>query len=346
MPKKSKALLPDGADWKRLLAGLHDWSPTEYIRIGIPALDLVLGQGIPRGRMMEVVGEPATAKSAFALTAAAAFQRSGGIAIYLDSEQKTDRDFAIRLGVDWGKIRYYQVESIEELQKILGRTAKTAPPGLPVVVIVDSLAGTPGADELGDLLSEGGAKATEGLARARKFSTTFRTALHALSKRNVTLLCVNQLRVKINMFGPSGTEPPGGKAPKFHSTIRLMFRAKEKIASMRNRDVIVGQMIEVETLKNTCAPPFRKAKLVFKFDSGFEPYSGFKEFLLRYGRISEEGNVLVYKGRKFRGAELPAIIAEMPELLAPLNGTIETPAPKETREVFMDTLKRIENGEA
>jgi len=52
----------------------------------------VIGAGIPRGRMIEVMGENSTAKSAFGYHAIGAFQRAGGKCILIDSEAKADSE--------------------------------------------------------------------------------------------------------------------------------------------------------------------------------------------------------------------------------------------------------------
>ena len=307
------------------MASFHGYEPTEWIRLNIPALDLAIGAGIPRGVFITVVGEPKTAKTAFVLTVCAAFQRSGGEAVYLDCEHKLEKSFAEKLGVDWSKVHYEQPDNIQELGKILGRIGETAPSKTPVLVIADGIASLPGADELVDLLSDEGLSMTEGLHRAKGLTQAFRTTLLKLSNRNVTLIAINQLRVKINPFGPSGKSEVGGSHLKYSSALSLMFRTKEKISKKGNRELIVGEWIEVEVVKNTFAPPHRRARCEFKYDTGFTPYSGFVDFCLRHGRLVERAGFIVFKDRKFRKDEIAVVCTEMPELLAPVILTYETP---------------------
>lgn len=304
---------------------MHGYEPVEWIRLGIPALDLAIGAGIPRGRFITVLGDPQTAKTAFVLTVAAAFLRAGGEVVYLDCEHKLDKGFAEKLGVDWSKVHYERPETIQELGKILARIAETAPSKTPVLVITDGIAALPGADELVDLLSDEGLSATEGLHRAKGLTQVIRTTLLKLTKRNVTLLAINQMRVKINPYGPSGKAPPGGAHLQYSSAVSILFRAKDKIHKKGDKTLIVGQWMEAQVMKNTFYPPFRHCKVEFKYDTGFTPMSGFKDFLLRYGRITERAGQLVFKDRKFVADELPIIISEMPEILAPFDKTYETP---------------------
>lgn len=330
-PKQLKPVLE--GDWKRMLADMHDYEPTEWIRLDIPVLDLTIGKGIPRGRLIVVDGKPGAAKTAFALAACAAFQRAGGQAVFLDAEHKLEKEWAEKHQVDWEKLAYHRPANLDEWGRIIARVSQTAPSKTPVIVVTDSASAMPGAEELVNFLESaaGSGVGAEVGMRAREFSKTYRMTLTQLARKNVTMMVINQLRVKLNLFGPSSEEPPGGSASKYHSAVRLMFRAKERISSKKDKEVIVGQWFEMEVLKNNLAPPFRKCRVSLKYDTGFTQYSGFKDFLLRYGRISERTGWLVFGEKKFRSDQIATICAECPEILAPLAGVMETPDVKESK---------------
>ncbi len=302
---------------------MNDYVPIEWVRTGIPVIDLIVGSGIPRGRFIEVIGDPATAKSVFGFIMSAAFQRAGGIAIYLDSEAKVDRPFAELFGVDFESLGYTASVNLDQAVQMIGRVAKTADPKVPTIIVWDSIAATPGAEELDDALEKG--IESEKAKRARFLSSAFRVVLAELAAKKVTLLGINQLRTKMDFrSGYTSLDSPGGRAIKYHAGLRLHFRSRQKIRNIAS-DVVEGQKIEVEAVKNTVAPPFRKAVMNFRFDSGFEVYSGLAELLIRHGRIESSGGWLSYKGRKFRSAEIDHIVTEMPELLLPISGVAEKP---------------------
>jgi recombination protein RecA len=316
----------------KLISQLHGYKPVDWIRTGIPAIDLVIGAGIPRGRMVEVVGEYATAKSALGYIVIGAFQRAGGQCILLDSEAKTDKGFAEKIGnFEWDKIGYLQPKSIKESIQLIGKVAQQADPKIPTILVWDSLAATAGSDELEFAISDEERK-SEMAARARELSASFRATQGELSRNNVTFFVINQLRTKLNFMGKSFQESSGGKAPKYHAAVRLMMRMKGKIRH-KERDVITGVAIDIEAMKNTMAPPFRHATLKFKFDTGFDPYSGLDEFLLRHGRITQRAGWLVYGDKTFRGADMERIAAEMPGLVAPLFGIIDGGVAPESAEI-------------
>lgn len=307
-----------------LIAGMQDYRPLRWVRCGIPAIDLIIGSGFPRGRFVEIMGDPSTAKSALAFVVAGAFQRAGGSVIYMDSELKADGDFAKKLGMDWEAAGHPTIDNLDTAVRLLAKVARTADPEVPTLVVWDSIAGTPGADELDKAESEDGMGA-EKAARARHLSAAFRALMGELSRKGVTLLAVNQLRTSFNFMSAYTTlESPGGKAIKFHAAVRLMMKRRGRIRS-RDRDLIVGEVIEVEAIKNCVSYPFRKAQIHFKFDTGFVPYSGLDELLLRHGRLTQRAGWLCFRDRNFRGTDLERIASELPDLLDPITAVQEEP---------------------
>lgn len=317
------------------MATLGGYEPLEWVRTGIPALDLIMGAGIPRGRFIEVIGDPSTSKTGFACHAAAAFQRCGGTAVYFDAEAKLEKSWAEKIGVDFGSLGYDRPKDLVQAVKMIGQVAKTASPKVPTLLIIDSIAAIPGADELDDATSDKGI-GSEKAARARLLSAALRATLMELARRGVTLLGLNQLRTTMNFYTAySGLDSPGGKAIKYHASIRMMFRPKGRIRDLK-RDLVTGIAVEVEAIKNTCAMPFRKSTLRFKFDGGFVPYSGLDELLLRHGRVQSSQGWLKYKDKSFRATEIESIAAEYPELLAPLAGVEEGPGLETDVEPFAE----------
>lgn len=305
------------------MGSIKEYEPIEWIRTGIPAIDLVIGSGIPRGRLIEIVGEPSTTKSAFGYTTIAAFQRAGGKCILIDSEAKADRNFIERFGVDFNDMSYSKGGTIKEVIQIIGRVSQMADPAVPVLIVWDSIAATPGAEELELHISDKeftGEKA----ARARYLSAAFRATCNDLARKKVTLIAINQLRTKFNFMGSVSMEAPGGKAPKYHAAVRIKMKDIGKIKH-DDTGVITGIKVVFQAIKNACSAPFREAVLRFNFDSGFDLYSGLDELLLRHRRIEQKAGWLAYQGKTFRAGDLERIITEVPDIVAPLNGVMEIP---------------------
>ena len=318
---RSKRSSPLPSNLTAYLATFQDYQPIEWVRSGVAAIDLVIGGGIPRGRFIEVVGEPSTAKSAYVYTVIGAFQRAGAECVLIDSEAKADKEFVERLGVNFEKLHYAKGATIDECIRLLGNVAKMADPKQPVLVVWDSLASTPGAWEMEQHMDEKKEFTGEKASRARLFSAAFRAVLGDLTRKQVTFIGVNQLRTKFNFMGSTSMEAPGGKAIKYHSALRLMMRMRGRVKH-KTHDVVTGMLVECEAIKNTLAAPFRKCQVRLDFATGFAMYSGLDELLLRHGRIQQKAGWLVYKDKTFRAGDLERVITEMPDLLDPLNSVI------------------------
>ncbi len=72
----------------------------ETISSGALTLDLALGGGLPKGRVIEIYGPESSGKTTLALHAVAEVQRNGGVAAFVDAEHALDPTYAAALGVD------------------------------------------------------------------------------------------------------------------------------------------------------------------------------------------------------------------------------------------------------
>ena len=67
---------------------------------GALTLDLALGGGYPKGRVVEIYGPESSGKTTLTLHAIAEVQRRGGVAAFVDAEHALDPVYAAALGVD------------------------------------------------------------------------------------------------------------------------------------------------------------------------------------------------------------------------------------------------------
>ena len=72
----------------------------ETISTGALTLDLALGGGYPKGRVVEVYGPESSGKTTLTLHAIAEVQKRGGVAAFVDAEHALDPVYAAALGVD------------------------------------------------------------------------------------------------------------------------------------------------------------------------------------------------------------------------------------------------------
>ncbi len=222
----------------------------QIISTGSLALDVALGVGgIPRGRIIEIYGPESSGKTTLALHVIAEAQKQGGIAAFIDAEHALDPNYTRKLGVDTDNLLVSQPDTGEQALEITETLVRS---GAVDVIVIDSVAAlVPRAEiegEMGD--------SQMGL-QARLMSQAMRKLTGAISKSKTSVIFINQMREKIGvMFGNPETTT-GGRALKFYASIRIEIR---KIASIKEKEEIIGSLTKVKVVKNKVAPPFKEVQ--------------------------------------------------------------------------------------
>ncbi len=71
----------------------------ETFPTGSLSLDLALGGGIPKGRIVEIYGPESSGKTTLSLHVLAEVQKRGGLAAFIDAEHVLDPEYATHIGV-------------------------------------------------------------------------------------------------------------------------------------------------------------------------------------------------------------------------------------------------------
>ncbi|MCA9328277.1 recombinase RecA, partial [Candidatus Saccharibacteria bacterium] len=166
----------------------------ETIPTGSLSLDIALGGGIPKGRIIEIYGPESSGKTTLTLHAVAEVQRSGGTAAFIDAEHALDPAYAKRLGVDIEKLLVSQPDSGEQALEIVETLVRS---NAVDIVVIDSVAAlVPQAEIEGDM-----GDSHMGL-QARLMSQALRKLTGIINRSKCTVVFINQLRMKIGvMFG-------------------------------------------------------------------------------------------------------------------------------------------------
>lgn len=263
--------------------------PMPHISSGNIELDSILGiNGYPRGRVIEIFGQPSSGKSLLTLHAIKSVQEQGGIAVLVDSEFAFNAEFAKTIGV--------KVEDLWLNQPSCGEEGLTAvqefvESGVVDLIVVDSVASlTPRAEIDGDI-----GQAHIALL-ARLMSQSMRKLTAVIGQTKTTVIFINQIRENVNAmaFGKK-TSQPGGRALPFYSSIRLEMYKKE---SLKKGDDVYGITAVVKTVKNKVAPPFKQCEITITFDKGMVEDYNIIDLAVKHNLIKKSGSWYSYGEEK------------------------------------------------
>ncbi len=274
----------DGAIMK--LGETHK-SDVDLFSSGALSVDLALGGGFPKGRIIEIYGPESSGKTTLSLHAIAEIQKQGGTAAFIDAEHALDPQYAKRLGVDTENLFISQPDNGEQALEITETLVRSNAVDL---VVVDSVAAlVPQAEIEGDM-----GDSHMGL-QARLMSQALRKLTGIINKSQCTVIFINQIRMKIGvMFGNPETTT-GGNALKFYASVRIDIR---RIGQIKDGENIIGNRTKVKVVKNKVAPPFRVAEFDIMYNEGISATGDAVDLGVQYGIVGKAGAWFDYNDAK------------------------------------------------
>lgn len=262
-------------------------SDVDLFSSGALSVDLALGGGFPRGRIIEIYGPESSGKTTLTLHAIAEIQKKGGTAAFIDAEHALDPQYAKRLGVDTENLFISQPDNGEQALEICETLVRS---NAVDIVVVDSVAAlVPQAEIEGDM-----GDSHMGL-QARLMSQALRKLTGIINKSQCTVIFINQIRMKIGvMFGNPETTT-GGNALKFYASVRLDIR---RIGQIKDGENIIGNRTKVKIVKNKVAPPFRIAEFDIMYNEGISATGDAVDLGVQYGIVGKAGAWFDYNDAK------------------------------------------------
>ena len=289
----------------------------ELLPSGSLSLDLALGGGYPKGRIIEIYGPESSGKTTLALHAIAEIQKQGGQAAFIDAEHALDPAYAKRIGVDTANLLISQPDNGEQALEICETLVRSNAVDL---IVVDSVAAlVPQAEIDGDM-----GEAQMGL-QARLMSQAMRKLTGIISKSKATVIFINQIRMKIGvMFGNPETTT-GGNALKFYASVRIDIR---RIGQIKEGDEIIGNQTKIKVVKNKIAAPFRTAEFDIMYNEGISKAGDILNLAVKFGIIEKAGAFFKYNGETIgQGQEaVKKLFKSKPDLMSEIETAVRVKA--------------------
>lgn len=211
------------------LAIAHGVHPDKVDLDKIEGFDVTNPGGLPLGKLAEIYGGEGSGKSSICYRIIGFAQKLGYNCLWIDAENSFSKDLAKINDVDLKKLSLANLENTDNPDKIyyaediMENICIACKSGYQVIIL-DSVAALAVRAEMENGIGEGGVGMG---ALAQLMSRAVKKVCNYAAKHNVLVIMINQVREKIGvMFGDPETTP-GGRALKFHSSVRLRFQKQQ-----------------------------------------------------------------------------------------------------------------------
>jgi len=268
------------------------WVPT-----GCPPFDVILGGGVPCGRIIEIYGDESQGKSAIGEAILASAQQHGAVPVLIDTEYSLEEQKAERWGMDLQRILPVYPDTMEDCFETIATIIATQRElGTPTVIVWDTLAATPTRKELEAKYDD------ETPARqARLMSKALKKVYQDIARTKTALVVLNQTRKKIGVMFGSKKTTPAGKALRFYAAARVEIRIRKRL---KKGDIVIGIETELRTVKNKLIAPLKKCVANIYFQTGLHPAESLLFSLKEVDRAKIKDNKVVIEGSSFDKDEL------------------------------------------
>lgn len=280
-----------------------------WVSTGSPELEYNIGTlGLPTG-MIEIGGVSRSGKTTLGLVAMGNFlkKNENGIAVILSSENRDNKDYALKLGIDPDRVIILKIHYVEEMfmkvKKIIDDAVeifKTEKLGEPKFFFLwDSLGATLSKAEL-DTMEENTEMMEKKLAKGENLEKLKHEKMGAFAKsakmfakfitaemydKIVHFVMLNHVYDNMSGMGVAGKKSGGGTWVEFFPCLRLRMSV---IGHEKIDDIEVAQYSEIKVIKNDFGSR-RKTIVEILLGSGFVLSEEDIKFALEEGILKKEG---------------------------------------------------------
>ena len=270
------------------------YETTDFCPSGCQVLDNILGGGwAGRGRIVNVVGDKSVGKTQVAIETVTNFLRFyeeyGPWADYCEVESAFDKNYAAAQGMPVEDVRFSFDEleterpTVADFESSMTSMIENKPPEAPGLIVLDSIDPLSTKEELARAIDAN----TFGTEKAKQLSQLFRRNINALSRRNITIMVVSQIRQKINSvmsFGPEYTVG-GGRALDFYTSQRIFLAEIGTIDRVINsKKVPIGIKVKARVTKNKLGRPKLTCFFPILFNFGIDDLRASLDYLKDTGK--------------------------------------------------------------
>lgn len=240
---------------------------------GIEDLDHILGGGMPEGRIIEIFGPESSGKTSLGYHLMSLHE----MGLYIPIEGTFDSERAKQFGNRPKQMLVYRARYGEQA---MNKMVSFAEAGIPIIILDSIPACKPKEDieKLKKAVRTGNDEAVNNRMGgvARLMHQYLPVLEEVVEFTGTTIILINQVRDKMDamMFGEK-TDTPGGRAPKFYSSVRIQVARKSWI-EIPNKNPMnaavnekVGLIMKAKTVKSKVSNPMQEAELPMFFEHNF-----------------------------------------------------------------------------
>lgn len=294
---------------------LSNGEDIEKVTSGCLSLDLALGGGWAKGRIIECYGWESSGKTTLALELAREIQKLGKAVGYIDMEYAVDLQYARDLGVDTSKNKWLLTQPAdgEEGFEVAREMARHKEFGL---VVIDSVSAL-----IPRSIIQGEAGDAKMGVQARLMSQMIPTLLSVIKESGCIVLFINQLREKIGVVWGNPTTTSGGNALKFYASQRVEVT---KVTTNKDEGVALSNKTRVKVTKNKVAPPYGQCEFNIVFGQGIDKLMDIIDLGVELEVIKKAGSWYSYDTTKLgQGTNgVKDVLQDNPELVEEIRSRI------------------------